>query len=192
MQAALWISMQAAVVAWWLWMDWDRAIIMGTRFNPGLALALGCFFALLVTAGIARLLDAKRFGWSASEPPPIARADKIAGNLFIVRVISWPLALFCFASGALRFTGETSGPRMLEGLALIALAVAIIVALRVAGTWLTQSASSFGRDMNAREGVTLTTASGESGKASGKVERFGTASGGAGESAKLVSGSRVS
>lgn len=192
MRAALWISLQAAVFAWWLWMDWDRATVMGTRFNPGLALALGCFFALIATAAISRLLDAKRFGWKGSEPPPITRADKIAGNMFFLRAIAWPLALFCFASGALRFTGETNAPRMLEGLALIAFAVAVIIALKVAGSWLMQRASPFGRDMNAGEGVTLTTASGEGGKASGEVERFGTASGSAGEGAKLVGGSRVS
>ena len=148
MRAALWVSIQAAVVLWWLWMDWDRATVMGSTFNPGLALALGCFLALIVTAGIARLLDARRFGWKASEPPPIPRADRVAGNLFIVRIIAWPMSLFLFATGALRFTGETSAARMGEGIALIFISVAIVCALKLTGDRLTQRSSSLSRNID--------------------------------------------
>lgn len=68
MRTIAFVILQAVVIGWWLYVDWDSSRTLGTESRPGVALAMGVFFAAIVSAGAARLIDAWRYGWKASEP----------------------------------------------------------------------------------------------------------------------------
>jgi hypothetical protein len=77
MKTLAWMVLQAAVVAWWLWVEYDSASVEGRQPNFGLAFGIGIFFAFIVTAGIiaARDLIARlraRAGRPGRDAPPVA------------------------------------------------------------------------------------------------------------------------
>lgn len=194
MRAIPWIALQAVVIGWWLWVDWDSARIMGTQPKPGVALFMGMFFAAIVSAGVVRLLDAWRYGWKASEPPPIARADKIEGNIVVAKWIVWPIAIWLVVDGALRFTGDTSGRRMLEGLGCIILAGGALLLLYAVTAWARGRIASPSvpvlSDVDARSArTTIDRGIGQSGSQS---ERLAAPAGGIGQGPKVIGGRRIS
>lgn len=195
MRAIPWIALQAAVIGWWLWVDWDSARIAGTKPNPGVALAMGMFFAAIVSAGVVRLLDAWRYGWKASEPPPIAQADKIEGNLTVARFIVWPVALWLIAYGALRFSGDTTGLRMLQGVACIIAGASAFPVLYLIGKWARSRISvpvPVPSDDDARQGAFGRTAlDSNGGQSSRERQRLAGPGRGGGEAPKLGTGGRI-
>lgn len=47
-----WITLQSAIVAFWLWVDFDAAREAGVPPKPGIAFGVGLFFAFMVTAAL--------------------------------------------------------------------------------------------------------------------------------------------
>jgi hypothetical protein len=56
-----WYSLQIAIIAFWLWVEWDRSKLSGEPARPGLALMLGVGSCLVVS--VLTVLAQQLFGW---------------------------------------------------------------------------------------------------------------------------------
>jgi len=76
------MGLQAAIVGWWLWVEYDRAQESGELPNWGLAFAMGLFFAFLITAGLFVAGEKLRWLWSLGRRRFIDRdAERLPGSL---------------------------------------------------------------------------------------------------------------
>jgi hypothetical protein len=57
MRTLAWMALQIAVVAWWVWVEYDEAAFRGRSAEPLHGFAMGIFFAFIVTAGIVAARD---------------------------------------------------------------------------------------------------------------------------------------
>jgi hypothetical protein len=121
MPRLLWLLLQGVVIGAALLIDWQDARTTGRPPAPGLALLLGITAALILSAAIARILDAYRHGWKTSEPAG-AMATTMRAALLIASLVSSAFGLgLLFGNGS---TAETRWP----GMILLAAGVAAVVA----------------------------------------------------------------
>jgi hypothetical protein len=83
MSKLAWMTLQAAIVAWVAWVDWDSAREAGTQPHPGVAFGIGLFFAFIVTAGLVVARDMVRGAWTYMQSPSIGRVHGDSGQLTV-------------------------------------------------------------------------------------------------------------
>lgn len=146
MRKVLWIIFQVAVVGTVLLLDWVMARATNEPTQPQLAFVVGMLFAAGLTALILRFSDGMRFGWKASAPPAISRADKIEGNVILLRWFTY------VAAGVLAFIGifgtsDMEYPRA-SCAVLVAAATALLIVSYLLRTWMLSRIGSLPGDVD--------------------------------------------
>lgn len=116
-----WMALQAAVVAVCVWFEYESARLDGKEPNLGLGIGMGLFFAVIVSAGLVRLIDAYRHGWRASAP-----ADGSAS------AIKWTTGIFSailFVVGAATVLTDRQYPPMNAAIAMMVIGAIGLAAL---------------------------------------------------------------
>lgn len=140
MQRLLWLVPQSAIVAGALWFEHVRASEAHEPPQVGFAFGLGVVLALMFSALLARVIDGGRFGWKASAPPKISRAEKIEGNATVVKWAGWWVAGMLLLYGTVALVGPDGSK--VTGAGMITGAIVILIVSRLFRTWLLASIAS--------------------------------------------------
>ena len=134
MRTIAFIVVQLAVIAGCIWLEYLPDPSSNRPSNPGLGIFVGMFMAAIVTAGIVRLMDAKRFGWKASAPPKISRVDRIEGTIALLNWLIWIPTIGIGIPGLLNIRGDLSDIGI--GIAMFAFAASLPIMMYLFAKWL--------------------------------------------------------